>query len=402
MRQTKHKQVWGLFFLLVLLPLVPGFICNEQAGFQRISPEQGFGDSKNKYSWSMGELDGKVYVGTLNMTFLPLQLEDLPPFNQDPIELWEDVEGLIKSDGGEIWRYDPADGSWLRVFDMKEIAPGNIGFRVMLNFKGALYAGTLNIEGPAEIWTSPDGENWSLSLQLGGRNKAVRALAVVGDYLYAGTDNRDRNAELWRFDGASWELAHALNDVLMIGVLTEIDGLLYIATWDQAPGFELYSYDGANVERLIKTSDHPKNDQGIMAMHPFRGKLYLGTVNFIRGAALYCYDPATGELDEAAPRGFGQPANVYLWRMEAHRGKLYVGTFNSSTMSPLNPLKHGLQLWSSADGDWWEIEEPNGFGDRQNYGVRALFSTGDCLYVGTANNMFIGAGTEVWMRDDTP
>jgi hypothetical protein len=402
MKLMRLKKVWGLSVLIGVMPFVPGFVCQQKGGFVLITPDQGFGDPFNKYSWSIAEKDGKIYVGTLNLDFRPIHFSDLPPLQgalDDPIAYWEDIEALIKTHGGEIWCYDPADGSWTKVHDMEGIEPSNIGFRNMINYQGRLFAGTLNIEGPAEIWTSENGTDWSLSLELSGQNQAVRGQAVVGDYLYAGTDNRDRGAQLWRFDGETWELFHVFEGVLMIGVLEEMDGMLYIGTWDIPGGFELYRYNGAEFELLVTKDMHSEYDAGIMAMHPFLGKMYMGTSNFIEGFGLYTYDPVTDEFEMAAPRGFWQPSNTYAWRLEVHGNRLFLGTFTSGNWNGGKAFDQGLQLWSTEDGEWWHIEVPDGFGDVENYGVRALLSAGGRLYVGTANNMFTGHGTQVWMRE---
>lgn len=411
-----RQRTWSFLTLVCCAPWLAGFVCDEQAGFKKITDEPGFGDPWNKYSWSIAEFGGQIYVGTVNLGFVLDDAVEVASLAADPatweggfvdglLAIWESGQQTAQTDGGEIWCYNPADESWTKVFDMEQIGVGAIGFRNLAVYKGALFAGTANINRGAEVWSSGDGQNWSVSLQLGDDNRSVRGMAVVGDCLYAGTNNFESGAELWRFDGAEWVLIHVFEDVPGIGELTEMDDLLYIGTWD-VRGFELYRYDGQDLELLVSTvKDWPRAvarwDGAVMSMHPFKGKLYLGTANPIFGFAMYAYDPTTGQMEQIGCRGFGWPSNAYAWRLEEHRGRLYMGTWATGTKGPPPAFDRSLQLWSSEDGHNWKLEAPFGLGGIKHYGVRALLSTGDRLYVGTANNLYTGHGTEVWIRDDS-
>ena len=123
----KRSSLCRVVFLLAgmaTLPLLPGFFCDCDSGFVRIDPGSGFNDGFNKYSWSISEFGGKIYVGTLNMDFRPIRFRDLPSLLLPPQEIWSAFEALIKTDGGEIWSYDPADGSWEKVLDMEAFVKG--------------------------------------------------------------------------------------------------------------------------------------------------------------------------------------------------------------------------------------------------------------------------------------
>ena len=78
---------------------------------------------------------------------------------------------------------------------------------------GKLYAGISAASNNAEVW-SWDGSTWT---RFGGGyiNKSwgyfnlqdVETMTVSGDYLYAGTGYTVAgNAQVWRFDGNSWEI----------------------------------------------------------------------------------------------------------------------------------------------------------------------------------------------------
>jgi hypothetical protein len=152
----------------------------------------------------------------------------------------------------------------------------------------------------------------------------------------------------------------------------------------------------------MDADEHWPTDLGIMAMHPFKGKLFFGAENLNMGFAMHAYDPVSGQVEQIGCRGFGWPSNIYPWRLEVHRNRLHMGTWSASTKGPPWTFNRKFQLWSTDDGYDWALEIPHGLGTTRDYGVRSLLSTGDRLYLGTANNMFTGSGMSVWVRDDSP
>jgi len=96
--------------------------------------------------------------------------------------------------------------------------------------------------------------------------------------------------------------------------------------------------------------------------------------------------------------GFGEYFNQHMWRMTAFDdpsvgdGRLYVGTFDSSTplknnttvRAPLRPTM-GFGLYSTADGWYFNNVTDTGFDEMFNFGVRNMASTPYGLFVGSAN-----------------
>ncbi|MEW5803586.1 MAG: hypothetical protein AB1847_15945 [bacterium] len=79
-------------------------------------------------------------------------------------------------------------------------------------------------------------------------------------------------------------------------------------------------------------------------------------------------------------KGFGEPSNDYAWGMATFRGMLYVGT--------LNTLK-GAEIWRSGSGEkgtWQRVyNSPSGvFG---NGGIRCLYADGDDALYACASNL---------------
>ena len=157
----------------------------------RLIAENGFGDPRNVYAWSMAHFRGRIYVGTgrqvvcvENQTidfFLrvseryvtdPLPGATCPP---DPYDM--DLRA-------EIWEYTPRTGKWRRVYRSRADVPNprasgkfvarDIAFRGMTVFRDArgrerLYAGGVTADEylpelkhkyPPRILSSADGRHW--------------------------------------------------------------------------------------------------------------------------------------------------------------------------------------------------------------------------------------------------
>jgi len=90
--------------------------------------------------------------------------------------------------------------------------------------------------------------------------------------------------------------------------------------------------------------------------------------------SLYHYSAAQN-WEKVADKGFGDAGNDYAWSMATFRGKLYVGT--------LNGMK-GAQIWCSSSGEpdtWKRVYHSTPFA---NSGIRCLYADGNqALYAGT-------------------
>ena len=118
--------------------------------------------------------------------------------------------------GGALWR-SPNGTTWeVIVGDPPAKIPagfgqtGNIGLVSLSVFEDALYAGVTS-EAGAQLWRSDDGMTWrqivgpdgATPAGFGtGSNRSINCLRVFKGRLYAGTDNSQDGAELWRL-GAS-------------------------------------------------------------------------------------------------------------------------------------------------------------------------------------------------------
>ncbi len=237
-------------------------------------------------------------------------------------------------------------------------------------------------------------------------NYGIHDMAVAGDWLYAGTMNIRHGCQVWK---------------------------------TQAEGPPPHKW----IKVLDRGADRGPFNQAVVCMAAHGDALYVGTgiqngghdrTNHIgpgAGEVFRIYPDGTWDLVMGQPRmtrhglkapssglgpGFDNPFAGYIWRMGVHEGVLYVGTYDSSSFMPyanvtermrrvLDPntierfleVRGGCELWRTADGDNWSPVTRNGFGNRYNFGVRAIVSTPHGLFVGTANPF----GPKVAMRTAT-
>jgi hypothetical protein len=194
------------------------------------------------------------------------------------------------------------------------------------------------------------------------------------------------------------------------GDMIEFQEKLYVGTW-QSPykGCEIWCFDGSQWNPVVGRDATGNNaeagfgdahNMAITSMEVFQNKLYVGTMNFNWGPNGFCQVWRTGDginWEKVVDRGFRDEGagsgvrNAYAWRMENDNNQLlYVGTFNIPIPIGIEAFR-GCQLWKSDTGnlnDWDIVPLPNGngFGERQNYGVRGLVKYGSSLYIGTATS----------------
>lgn len=329
----------------------------------------------------------------------------------------------VNNTGGVVWK--TTDGKSFAKASPPNLAPGNLGIvgglRGAQVYKGRLYVAN---NGLCEIYASATPNTYPSSwekvnstgfLQSGGpadangnpRNTGIWQLGVFDGHLYAGTTNTDGH-ELWKSD-------------------------------DPKPG---------NWTRVIEGGFGNTVPQGFMTIRPLGKHLYLGTVLYPVGATTFegcdiLRIDATDKVEllvgktrdkggpnEVAPLskmagGFDYPPNLYSWYMAEHKGWLYVGTYDSGSQAidyaeevynlPVDEWTEthksmmdtilgttdrarqgGADLWRTQDGVKWEAVNLDGFGDRDNYGIRNLLSTPWGLMVGTGNAV---DGFEIWLGD---
>ena len=437
MKSAVNGFLVGVLLVLVSFFTAPSALCStmDTLSFENLTLEvgRGFGDTWNRYAWSMEELGGKVYVGTWSVNLdiagiiSAVSSGDIDLSGTgDPLSL---MYKFMKSTGGEIWRNDGGT-NWEQVYDAES---SEVGFRKMVECNGTLYAGSVNSDG-CKILYSSTGDNGSWESLTGGpmtnpENVSIRAMIAQDGMLIVGTENNSNTGgELWVYtgnnttnntnNGSSWYQIGAgeFDGDPSVAELAFYGGSLYVGTWDFDDKFKLFQIskpetngDNGSIVTLnsagcIITDVTPIFDGfddlsnlGVMKLIEYDGKLYLGTVNYENGFTLLCTEDTSDRegWKVITTNGLGDPSNAYSWAMEEWNGKLYLGTFNDGLYSGIYdpvpiPLDGRGQLWCSADGENWSQVVDDGFGSRFNYGIRTMTVTSDNrLVLGTASNFII-------------
>lgn len=292
--------------------------------------ENGFGDGHNSYAHSMVWFKNYLYVGTTRSNFCMIQVQKY--FKDLNLAIWpivegpKDVDGLYKLDRrSQIWRYDPLEQSWKRVFispmvmgsEGEEVAR-DIGYRAMAVFQGesdlepALYVATW---GPSRspgsvILRSEDGENFS----------------VVSEYGILGLP------------------------ITTTRVLIPFKGRLFTSPTGTR----------AQVVNQLSVSIGQCNVSGIPVVYESR-------------------DPAKGQWREASLPGFGEPENEGVFMLCPFEEQLYAGTFNCQ----------GFQIWrTDGEGEppykWHKVLEQGAYRGSLNQIAMSMRVFNGALYIGTA------------------
>lgn len=302
------------------------------------------------------------------------------------------------------------DGEHYEILGSPNLADSNVlGYRGVVPFKGRLFITPVGVRGgdgstaynmTVLCTDDPVHSRWEVSNPDGfgnPNNIGIFDMGVCGASLYAGTINTREGCEIWKTDGEG-PPPHRWTRVLdrgadrghlnqAVGCFAEFQGNLYVGTGIINGGRDKASNIGPAASELLRVYPDDTWD------------LVMGDPRLTRqGLRL----PSSG----LGP-GFDNGFCGYVWRLRVHEGVLYAGTFDSAAYIPfldkttwpqpmqrlLDPvllehflkLRGGCELWRSTDGDHWTPVTRNGFGNRYNWGIRALLSTPHGLFVGTAN-----------------
>jgi hypothetical protein len=294
---------------------VPDWRGLTEADFRLVS-ENGFGDGLNSYPHSMAWYEGKLYVGTTR-SIMQGTKSFTPPPNLVP---WPSTspEDIYDSDRRvEIWRYDPLNGSWERVYlcpwveglDGKP-APRYMGLRGMTVFRGrndpkpCLYVSTwapYKAVDPPDILRSEDGVHFHNMPRppFDPSVRSFRTLQVFRGRIHTAPTGSNKG-----------------------GVVQE----------NMSSEATVYATDDIEGQKWVATCQHGMGDRGnaaIFEMGVFDDHLYAGAANG-RGYQLWKTDGRTGPpyrwtrvIERGAYRG---PYNQGIACMQEFKGALYVGS----------------------------------------------------------------------------
>ncbi|MHB8896048.1 MAG: hypothetical protein ACYC99_12855 [Candidatus Geothermincolia bacterium] len=192
----------------------------------------GFGNPKNQWVSSMVVLDGFLYAGTGGLgagtcevyrydgtSWALVNTSGFGNASNDSAKLVVHNGRLYAGtdDGaiwkGMVWRYD-GQTAWTPV--------SALGFGItatvdtLVSYNGKLYVGLFrkqNTKSYVYRWDGPGVNDWVpvAAASFGTNSAHVHSAAVFDGCLYMGTDQAsgDRGAQVWRYDGQTWEQANS-------------------------------------------------------------------------------------------------------------------------------------------------------------------------------------------------
>ena len=324
--------------------------------------------------------------------------------------------GTSSSSGGgaQIWRH--GGGTWSSVMTDGFGNPDNMAIDHLIEFEGALYAGTVNWDDATEtseggeVWRSDNGTSWTQVVDAGFGNpdnaEAYR-FAIYGGSLYVGTWNGSGTAggEVWRSpsgDAGSWtpSVANGFGSASNTVVLSfeQHAGHLYAGTMNSDNGAEIWrSATGASGSwSPIATGGFGDGGNiAITALAEFESDLYAATLHLVGagGEVWRCHTCDGSDWTQVLDDGMSNERNRSMSALEVAGGRLYWVAGQPGVIST------GLEVWWTSTGDegeWRQIGYA-GFGDSNNrapYWDNSVAAFNDTLVVGTINTAH---GGEIWV-----
>ena len=311
--------------------------------------------------------------------------------------------------GAQIWRH--SGGTWSSVMPNGFSDPFNVAIDHLIEFGGALYAGTYNWDGltseGGEVWRSTNGTAWSQVVDAGfgdvGNEEAFRFAVYDGD-LYVGTWNGS-GAEVWRSpsgDSGTWSqsVASGFGGTSNTAVLAlePHAGYLYAGTSNSSSGAQVWrsaSGDPGTWSSVAPSGFGDVANTGITALAEFNGDLYAATLNGTGNEAWRCHGCDGADWEQVIGNGMGNDCNRGMSALESAGQRLYWVTGQPGR----GCTRTGLEVWwslSGDEGDWRQIGYA-GFGDSNNrapYWDNSVVAFNDTLVVGTINTAH---GGEIWV-----
>jgi hypothetical protein len=356
--------------------------------------QDGFGDARNSYAWSMAWFKGALYVGTARSAMcvenatIAYYLPDAGFYNSEPLPGVSCPASIHQADlRAEIWRYEPGNGRWKRVYRSPRVpnprAPGrlvarDIGYRGMLvrterGGRKALYVAGLSPgeyipelrrPRPPRLLRTTDGERFRalparppvIRTYLGPyRPVGYRSLVTIGRSLYvtasAGLTGDGVVLRIRRPNSRSPSFEQVSPPNLAVFELAKLGGRLYAGTGDRESGYGVWRAGPRRPRRwepvVTDGAGRGSTITSVVSMAAHSGRLYVGSSGWlnatfpaselIRVAPDGSWEVVVGNSRRGAdgilrsplsglPDSFGNPFNHHFWRMQSFRGALLLGT----------------------------------------------------------------------------
>jgi len=174
--------------------------------------------------------------------------------------------------------------------------------------------------------------------------------------------------------------------------MTVFNGSLYVGTINQVEKAQVWCYDG-DIWTQANNNGFGGSDMAVQGITVFDGQLYVGTTNMNTGCNVWRYDSGT-TWTQVNVSGFDPEKKAMVARvLQEFDGNLYVGVRNDFETGG---IMAGAQVWRYDGGTAWTQVNIDGFGivpSGNNRSVESMAVYNDTLYAGTWND---DDGCQVW------
>ncbi len=320
--------------------------------------------------------------------------------------------GLGTGNGdGEVWRLSAGVWSQIGGDGLSAGWSTNEGdvVQTLVNIGSTVYAGTYDTGGGGYL-SSWNGTTWT---RLGGQyvNKSwgffgqgtVEVMQAAGEYLYAGMGNTLGSAQVWRFDGANWELvggqgvnsSWSENTYETITSMSSHNGNLYAGLGNSANDGEVWMWNGTNWTKIggdSLNSGWTTNFEEVNALASYNGNLYAGLGNSANDGEVWMWNGTNWTKIGGDSLNSGWTTNYE--RVSS------LGVFNGQLVAGLGASAGDAEVWTWNGTVWTKIG-----GDSLNSGwttnyeqVEAIIPYNNSLLVSLGNT---AGDAEVWSWNGT-
>jgi hypothetical protein len=278
----------------------------------------------------------------------------------------------------EVWRFRPGTNAWTKMGG-DSVNPGggaswgaNYEYVLSLNILGGnLYAGLGVTAGDADVWRLNIGTNaWSM---IGGDTlnsswasstfEGVYSLANDGTNIYAGLGSSTGDAEVWRWNGATWSKlgGDSVNSSWATGSvvwsMTNVGSTVFVGQSNNSSGnAEMWTVSGTTWTRnggmYVNKSWGYFGTENVEVMTSYNGKLYAALGNNTAGdATVWEYDGSTWQIvgGQGIDGSWNHSLIENVFSMVSYKGNLYVGT--GYTAGDGEVWRYNGTTWSQVGGD---------------------------------------------------
>ena len=356
------------------------------------------------WSWN-GSAWTKIGGDTVNTSWDSSSYEMVYSLADDGTNLYA---GLGNTAGdNEVWRWNGS--AWTKIGgDAVNSGFTNTHTHVnsMVYAGSTLYAGLTSATNNAEVW-SWNGSAWT---RMGGGyvNKSwgflnlqdVESMTVSGEYLYAGTGNATAgNAQVWQFDGASWQIVGGqgvngswpVNTYEAVMSMTSMGGNLYAGLGTGAGDGEVWRFNGTTWTQIggdSLNSGWTTNYDEVYSLVSFGGNVYAGLGNTATEAEVWRWNGSS--WTKIGGDGVNTSWNTTYERvssMAVYGGVLYAGIGNTVTDGEVWRF-NGTNAWTKIGGDG-----VSGSWNTNYEQIESMVAYNGKLYAGLGNSTGDG---EVW------